>query len=236
MDDRGMGMQLQNSTSFWRSLKRGPWPEPTLGRLRQALEQASGELKDLHGVDALVLFGSYARGDYGRKSDVDLLVVVQPAELNPILRTKVVKAALDAETAHRLPMHLSAVVASGAQDLGLDLLHSVWSDGLILFGRAAVLASLQPEGLAPWVVFRFSARGLPASRQVQLSRLLRGRTRQQHGLVQPPGLLLGRGAALVPADQSARLRAAFDELGIIYDAVPVWRSVDRSDAANADDR
>ena len=228
-------MQLLNSTSFWRSLKNGPWPETTLGRLREALEQVSGELKNVTGVDALVLFGSYARGEYGRSSDVDLLVVVQPAEFNSTVRTNVINAVLKAETAHHLPMHLSVVVTATAQDLGPDLLHSVWSDGLVLFGRAAVLASLMPEGLAPWVVFRFSARGLPASRQVQLSRVVRGRTRQKHGVVQPPGLLIGRGGALVPADQSAQLRAAFDELGIAYDTVPVWRSVHISGETESDD-
>jgi hypothetical protein len=131
-------------------------------------------------------------------------------------------------------MHLSVVFAATAQDLGPDLLHSVWSEGLVLFGRAAVLACLLPGGLAPWVIYRFSARGLPASRQVQLSRLVRGRSRQQRGVVKPPGLLLGRGAALVPADQSARLRTAFDELGIVYDAVPVWRSVDLPGVADVE--
>ena len=36
-------------------------------------------------------------------------------------------------------------------------------------------------------------------------------------------LLLGRGAALVPLEQSAALKTAFDELGVVYDAVSVWR-------------
>jgi UTP:GlnB (protein PII) uridylyltransferase len=72
------GHWLRGARPSTGSLKRGPWPESTLKRLRQALEQISGELKHISRVDALVLFGSYARGDYRRKSDVDLLILMRP--------------------------------------------------------------------------------------------------------------------------------------------------------------
>ena len=73
------------------------------------------------------------------------------------------------------------------------------------------------------MVLRFSAAGLSPTQRVQLSRLVHGRARGQLGKVHPPGLLLGRGAALVPPEQAAALRTAFDELGVVYDAVSVWR-------------
>jgi predicted nucleotidyltransferase len=214
-----------NSTFFSPNSKPGPWPKPVLARLRQALVVLTTQAQVLDGVVGVVLFGSYARGEFGRKSDVDVLVLVQPGEVLPTVRSVVVRIALEAETTHRLPMHIALLVAAAQtpDELGDDLLHALWSDGIILYAQAAALARLQPTGLAPWVVLRFSAAGLSPSRRVQLSRLVHGRARGQLGKVQPPGLLLGRGAALVPPEQAAALRTLFDELGVVYDAVPVWR-------------
>jgi predicted nucleotidyltransferase len=214
-----------NSTLFSPNSKPGPWSKPVPARLRLALEALATQAQVLDGVVGVVLFGSYARGEFGRKSDVDVLVLVQPDEVAPAVRRNVVRIALEAETTHRLPMHIALLVAAARtpKELGDQLLHALWADGIILYAQAAALVMLQPTGLAPWEVLRFSAAGLSPSRRVQVSRLLHGRTRTQRGVVQPPGLLLGRGAVLVPPGQAAALRQAFDELGVIYDAVSVWR-------------
>jgi predicted nucleotidyltransferase len=48
-------------------------------RVLQVLRQHKGDLQ-ARGVKRLALFGSMARGDLGPKSDVDLLIEVDPAE------------------------------------------------------------------------------------------------------------------------------------------------------------
>jgi predicted nucleotidyltransferase len=209
-------------------LKRGPWPEEVAGRLLRALHALAQRLRDTPGVVGVVLFGSYARGDFGRKSDVDLLVLADLAGGRTLgdVRAAAVRAAIEAETAQRLPMHLAVLVADVAapQDLGPDLVHALWTDGVVLFADAAALAVLRPTDLSPWVVLRFSAAGLAPSVGVRVSRRLHGRAGRP-GLVRPPAVELGRGAFLLPASRSTAIRDALDEIGVDYDLIPVWRPV-----------
>lgn len=220
---------LPNSwTSFSRRLKPGPWPEEVTDRLQAALDALVRRARAIDSVAALVLFGSYARGDFGRKSDVDLLVLVHPAGAPGIAdaRAEVVRAVIEAETEFRLPMHLAALVASASapEELGPDLLHALWAEGVILFAEASVLAALQPTGLAPWAIVRFSAAGLPAHHGVRVSRRLHGRGRQP-GLLRSPAIRLGRGAVLLPPEQARTVHEALDEIGVTQDVIPVWRPV-----------
>src|SRR5207245_1226964 len=129
-----------------------------------------------------------------------LILARRTADRSPDdVRGQIVRITLDAETTHRLPMHLTPLVADADMpgELGPDLLHALWSDGVVLFAEAAALVLLQPTGLSPWTVVRFSAAGLPAHKGVRLSRRLHGRG-QRIGLVIPPAVELARGALLLP--------------------------------------
>ncbi|NOZ76875.1 MAG: nucleotidyltransferase domain-containing protein [Euryarchaeota archaeon] len=50
---------------------------PKIDRRKEALEEFVKRAKDEHGpkIEKIILFGSYARGDYSEESDVDILVV-----------------------------------------------------------------------------------------------------------------------------------------------------------------
>lgn len=130
------------------------------------------------------------------------------------------------ESEARLPVHLAPLVAEAAEpaELGPALLHELWTDGVVLYGEAAALAMLQPGGLAPWSVVRFSLQGTLPKERVRLARRLHG-TPGKPGIIRPPGLNLARGAALVPAEQARAVQAALDEAGATYDILPVWREV-----------
>lgn len=212
-------------TSFWARSRHGPWPEPTLERLRSALDGVAAGLRVEPEVLAVLVFGSYARGDFSRKSDVDLLVLFPgrgQRERSP-LATRVRRLVSTMETEHRLPMHLAPLLA-GVEDrtvLTTELMHDIWRDGLVLYAQASSLVALRPEGLTPWALFRFSVRGTPSDR-VRLSRKLHGLTKGT-GIVRPPALALAPGALLVPVEQEEAVRAALDAVGATYDHISVWR-------------
>jgi len=187
-----------------------------------------GRLRAHREVAGVILFGSYARGDFGRSSDVDLLLVVegatQPGETN--IGAEALRLVGEVEAEMRLPMHLAPLIAAAERPsaLGPDLLHAIWTEGVILYARAGVVARLQPAGLAPWTLVRFSvARARPTER-VRLSRRLHG-VGGRPGLLRPPASALGPGALLLPAGQQEAVRAALDDAGASYDLVPIWREV-----------
>ena len=226
MDDKVTATPRQPSIGFWNGLRRGPWPRPVVERLIAALDTLVQRLRGQKEVVGVILFGSYARAEFGRSSDVDLLIVVAGAGRPE--GTEAGSAALrlvgEMEAEARLPMHLAPMLASAEcpSELGPDLLHAVWADGVVLYARAGALARLQPPGLAPWTLVRFSvARARPAER-VRLSRRLHGAAGRD-GLLHPPSLALGPGVILVPAGQQQAVRDALDDVGASYDLIPVWR-------------
>ena len=221
-----MAARRSAKTSFWTPSRSGPWPEAMLARVRGALDAIATAVRTEPDVLALMVFGSYARGDYGRKSDLDLLVLFSGRALperSPVA-TRVRKVIGEAEATQRLPIHLAPLLAAVEDRATLtnELLYDIWRDGIVLYARSSALALLRPQALAPWAIFRYSARG-SASDRVRLSRKLHGLTKGSGGVVRPPALTLARGAVLVPAVQEQEVRAALDEVGATYDHIPVWR-------------
>lgn len=215
-------------TSFWTPSRNGPWPEATIVRLRQALDAITAAVRTEPDVLALVMFGSYARAHHGRRSDLDLLVLFPGRALpdrSPVA-ARIRRLIGEAEAAHRLPIHLAPLLAAieDRATLTNELMYEIWRDGIVLHARSSALALLRPEGLAPWAIFRYSARG-SASDRVRLSRKLHGLNRSRGGVIRPPGLTLARGAVLVPVAHEQEVRAALDEVGATYDHIPVWREV-----------
>ncbi len=47
---------------------------PTLDKVRRSLQAQLSDLYERYGVMSLAIFGSYARGEQGKRSDLDLLV------------------------------------------------------------------------------------------------------------------------------------------------------------------
>lgn len=121
-------------------------------------------------------------------------------------------------------MHLALLIADPRfpDELGSDLLHAIWTDGVVLYAEAAALALLQPSGLVPWEVISFTGKRLTAAKRVELSRRLYGRGGRE-GLVVLPGLALGPGVVLLPPTQALWVKDALDEIGASYDSFPIWR-------------
>jgi|GEM_PF-1472047 len=223
-----MATRRTEPMSFWQRLSGGPWGESVAQRIEAALDEFVRRLRHEAVVSAILVFGSYARGDFGRKSDLDLLVLLRP--LSPNERAgaerRVAHAAVEVESAHRLPVHLAPLIAEAGkpEELSSALLHEILTDGIVLFGQTSALASLQPGSLAPWNVVRFSLQGTPARERVRLACRLHG-TKTRPGIIRLPGLNLARGAAFLPVDQTRAVRAALEEAGAAFDIVPVWREV-----------
>lgn len=228
MAGKATALRSSELTSFWQSLRRGPWPERVIQRLQQALDKIGADLRARGEVAGVILFGSYARGEYGIKSDVDLLILFEGRQQPGTTPTgvAVLRVVGEAEAEARLPMHIAPLLASvdRPEDLGPELLHDIWADGVVLYAKAGALARLLPPGLSAFSVIRFQTAGMPAKDRVRLSRRLHG-MKGRGGVLGPRALTLGRGVLLVPAAQQAAIRALLDEAGAVYDIIPVWREI-----------
>jgi predicted nucleotidyltransferase len=213
------------------ALLQGPWGRAVGRRLVEALQSIVWQVSAIRHVQAVALFGSYARGEAGASSDVDLFVLMDttdPPEQLPEGR-QVIAACGDAEAAHRLPVHIAPLLVSSMRlaEVSEHLLRNVLADGVVLYGKMAHLAALvSPDKLTPMVVVSYSL-GKQANREkVQLHRRLFGYKtaagHQSERIVQPPGRRLGPGVVLIPLSQQTRVVRALREVGALFSEVPVW--------------
>jgi predicted nucleotidyltransferase len=182
--------------------------------------------REIDGVQAIMLFGSYARGDQGRKSDVDLLFLVSgEGRVEARSSTKAILETVGSlESEYSLPMHLAPLVldVNSRKEMGDELIENLASDAVVLFGSLPALLKVQPQKLTRWTLYRYRLPQDKPSASVKLSRRLHG-YRGRSGLITPPALVLGRGALLIPAGLSQKVTQVLDECGATYDPIEIWR-------------
>src|SRR3954454_12250599 len=131
---------------LWTNVLRGPRGNSAGRRLVEALEALVLQISAVEHVQAAVVFGSYSRGEAGASSDLDLLVLMdtpEPPEQLPEGQ-HVIAACGDVEARYRLPMHVAPLLVSSArrEDVSESLLRNVLTDGSVLYGAMAHLATL----------------------------------------------------------------------------------------------
>jgi len=177
------------------------------------------EISKISGVEAVVLFGSYARGDFDEGSDVDLLLIFQD------------KFSLEGgwrkitDTTAKMHMFVQ-VVAMTVDELRLSPLLSVaLREGKILFSTEAF--SLQ--GLAnfkPYALVSYDLRSMAPDDKVKFVQTLQGRKSGKYAykgiLLELGGFKVGRNCLLLPQERVAKLTDFLDKEGITYFIRHVW--------------
>jgi len=177
------------------------------------------EISKISGVEAVVLFGSYARGDFDEGSDVDLLLVFQD------------KFSLEGgwrkitETTAKRHMFVQ-VVAMTVDELRLSPLLSVaLREGKTLFSTEGF--SLQ--GLAKFKLYAlvsYDLRPMAPDSKVKFIQTLQGRKSGKYTykgmLLELGGFKVGRNCLMLPQESVAKLTGFFDEEGVTYFIRHVW--------------
>ena len=221
--------------SFWQSLRRGPWSKHVTQRIERALEGLSIQLSALDGLAAVVVFGSYARAEAGRTSDLDLFILFHSGKQQRAQSSAALGLVSHAESDWRLPVHFVPFLAAcdELELVGDLLLHAITTEGVVLYGRLAALTRLDPRQPSPEVIVTFSLADAPAATRMRLNRRLHGyvamRTRdgkrqrvRYPGLIAPPAHSLGSGVFMMPGEQWLRVRDVLDESGATYTKINVW--------------
>lgn len=234
-DEEEMEKQQGGVTNFWASLRDGPWGKNVAQRIETTLVNLAIRLASLDGIAALIIYGSYARGEAGRRSDLDLLVLFEEAGQLQREERETLALISQAEAEARLPVHISPLLVSldHLEGLGDELLHALSCEGVILHGHMAALSRLLPQQPTPAVLITFSLQNATPAARMRLNRRLHGytawRTRKDQrkqvtyaGLITPPARSLGPGVLLVPGERRTAVIEALEEAGAMYTETAVW--------------
>lgn len=190
-----------------------------------ALDFASYLLSNAVGIQRIFLFGSAARGDFDKESDVDLFIDAKDKKLE-----KIIPALTDSfygtEKAKRWKLKgitnpFSCLVGNLDSSEWKDLKRSIINHGIILYGKYKAEA----EKVYQYTIFTFG-KIAPESKRVIIHRKLFGfNTKKQNygGLAQKLGLLkLGKGSLLVKAEHVTALKELFRKNKVTVKLYDVW--------------
>jgi predicted nucleotidyltransferase len=207
-----------------------------LARLERAAFEFARRVSRHGRVKCVFLFGSVAKGDVDRRSDIDVLVVLDTKDKPELLEEfeAISSAALD--VGREFDRSIQLVVTNAAFS-GLDdyFVETVLAEGKVLYARDMPI-KVEAMELEPYSIVTYSLENLSQSDKMRVKRRLHGRVSRRtykdkeyvskyEGLVRElGGISLGRGSVLVPAKALQKLEDVLKEFKVRYRATPAWLS------------
>ncbi len=191
-----------------------------------ALDEAVEALKKQKQVIAIVLFGSFARGDYSiLHSDIDLFVFIGRNEREEKIEENLNLLAAKIGGKHKVTLHLTFQYNQVTEE-DSSLIKRLAKEGKVLYNKNILIISKEILGLKPFELIKFDTSGVKQINKTKFSRLLHGSkswyykdgkkvVKQYESLIDNNEVFdAGKGALLIIASKADKLAALAEELGI----------------------
>lgn len=177
------------------------------------------EFSRIDGVEAVILYGSHARGDFHEGSDVDLLIVFGDQESYEEGWRRVM------DLTARRDIFVQAVTVTVEELRSSTLLPSILREGKVLYSKASFDLQSLIE-FKPHVLITYSLTGLSSCRKVKFVQGLYGRRSGKYTyegvLSRIGGLRIGRSCRMVPMEKMEEAIRILDSEGVSYTLRHVW--------------
>jgi len=183
----------------------------------QIVEKLSGKKEVL----AIILYGSFARGDFGPRSDVDIFVIVE----NTSAIEKVENCILEIKTERTIQPIIRSLDKIKETDSGL--LKNIFQQGKIIFLRRNldIPVSLMLS-LKPYRLITFNLSNLDQKTKTKFNYALYGVKKKNYeykGILEKnKGRKVSKGSILIPEETWNNLKEFFDSYSIDVKVEEVW--------------
>jgi predicted nucleotidyltransferase len=201
---------------------------------RDAVFEFVKQVSNIPKIYGIFLFGSVAKEEADKRSDIDFLIVLDTLQDPDMLdeRNRVSKIALDLEK--RFDRNIQLVFSNARFDkLDTQFIETVLSEGIILFGRPLIVAD-NKVGFSPYELIYYELRDLSASDKMKVKRALYGYETKRSfkgkiyasnnkGLVNElDGKRTGIASVLLPHRKSQPLLETLERFGAKISKEMVW--------------
>ncbi len=180
----------------------------------------------------IILFGSTARGDFHKESDIDLFINLQNKKEQKEIERIVKKALMEFETAvsnswrlKGIDLPLKVLVGDLDAPRWSALKREIISTGRVIYGRYKEL----PQKLNPYYLLSFKLTNLLPKNKVKFIRQMYGyKSRKEHtvychaGAMQEGGVRINQNTILTPGPQLNNFLSLFKQFKIKYQIREVW--------------
>lgn len=176
------------------------------------------ELSLFNDINSVVLFGSFARGDYSvRHSDLDIMVFLEAEEKKLQLEEKIRKKIINLNLGKELNIH-TIFQYKKIEEEDKSLMLTIAKEGKVLFSKKTIVISGDILGLKEYYLIKFDTTKIKPVIKNKLQRFLHGyviKGKRYHGLVDGGKVLsAGKGAILVPAELLKKILLFAQEIGV----------------------
>jgi predicted nucleotidyltransferase len=203
--------------------------------IKDAAFELGQNLKNIHGIEAVILFGSAAKDEMHKKSDIDIFLMFNSKDRNPEIGEdgqEVQKIAVKIEDKYRLQNPFSFVFFNRNEPIDSDFLWEVVKDGTILYCKPELILG-QKEFLKPAAFISYTYGDIPQKDKMFVKRQLYGyRVKTKHknkeyisereGIVNKYGKKIGRATFIIDAGKTDEILELFDERRVKYNLTKIW--------------
>jgi len=192
--------------------------------MKRILKKIVRELSKIENVKAVILYGSFARGESTSRSDIDLFILTTEDKTQKKVQDKVIK--LESETDRNIQPTIRTIAELQKTDTGL--LQNIFLEGKIIYLKepldipSAVL--LQQK---PYLIYTFQINSLIQKNKVRFNRqfyeqIIKGYN--YRGLLREVGgQKLSAGCVLIPYGQGKKIEKFFKKFKVKFEQLKVWK-------------
>jgi len=191
--------------------------------IKQILKKITDALSAIEEIKVIILYGSYARGEFTSRSDIDLFIVTS-RDVRDKIEDKVIE--LENQISRNIQPTIRTEKLLKNTDSGL--LQNIFQEGKILFLREYFdfpVAFLLEQ--RPFIIYKFRISDLAQNKKAEFNRELYGykdKKYEYEGLLQKlRGDRLSSGCVFVPFDGKKQVEEFFSKKKIKFDEITVWR-------------
>ena len=184
-------------------------------------------------VENIILFGSVARGDFDKESDVDIFIDIAHLDEKKQVEELVSKAIVIFEAKARktwnlrkIELPVKPIVGKLAEEKWSDIKYEIDSSGIFLFGRYREL----PEKLQPYALISYSLRTLKQSKKMQFLRKMYGyKTKKGKKIYEGKGIVAEIGCRkmttnqiMIKTENAKKVLEIIKDFKIPYSLKEIW--------------
>jgi len=186
------------------------------------------EVSSLSNVLSIFLFGSVARGEADKRSDVDFCVIVDNDNTK-----KISSIALDLEK--KYDKNIQLVISRNFTKLDSYFISQLFREGILLYSRSPLL-KIKDMGFKGFALFSFSLIGLNQSDKMKMKRILYGYSTTKKGkkvykssskglVLELNGLFIGRGAVMIPFEKAKIIEEIFSSRKVKFKRYDLFQAL-----------
>jgi predicted nucleotidyltransferase len=192
-------------------------------KLQRIYKQISRELSIIGEIKLVILYGSYARGDYGPKSDLDLFILTSKSDAIEIIHNAVIRIE------DRIGKSIQPTIRTGDEFRRTDsgLLQNLLREGKILFLRDFYeISAVNLLKQKPFVIYSFKINSLSQKNKAKFNREFYSRTKRKYeyrGILNKiGGEKLASGCVIIPFGKKNGMEKFFNKYKIRYETKNIW--------------